>query len=47
MYLKKLVIKNFRSFDDDGITLVFNKGINAIIGENNVGCINHGGYNIF
>jgi len=37
MYLKKLVIKNFRVFDEKGITLVFNKGINAIIGENNVG----------
>lgn len=37
MYLKRLVIKNFRSFDDEGITLIFNKGINAIIGENNVG----------
>lgn len=37
MYLKKLVIKNYRSFDDEGITLNFNKGINAIIGENNVG----------
>ena len=37
MYLKKLVIKNFRSFDKDGISLFFNKGINAIIGENNSG----------
>lgn len=37
MYLKRLVIKNFRSFDDEGIKLIFNKGINAIIGENNVG----------
>lgn len=37
MYLKKLVIKNYRSFDEDGITLIFNQGINAIIGENNVG----------
>ena len=37
MYLKKLVIKNFRTFDEDGFTLIFNKGVNAIIGENNVG----------
>lgn len=37
MYLNKLVIKNFRTFDEDGITLIFNKGVNAIIGENNVG----------
>ena len=37
MYLKKLFIKNFRVFDESGIELVFNKGVNAIIGENNSG----------
>lgn len=37
MYLKKLIIKNFRSFDEEGVELIFNKGINAIIGENNSG----------
>ena len=37
MYLKTLVIKNYRAFDEDGITLIFNKGVNAIIGENNSG----------
>jgi len=37
MYIKKLTIKNFRAFDEDGITLQFNKGVNAIIGENNSG----------
>ena len=37
MYLKKLFIKNFRAFDESGIELVFNKGVNAIIGENNSG----------
>lgn len=37
MYLKKLNIKNFRTFDEEGITLIFNKGVNAIIGENNSG----------
>lgn len=37
MYLKKLIIKNFRIFDEIGIELIFNKGINAIIGENNSG----------
>lgn len=37
MYIKKLSIKNFRVFDDEGITLQFNNGINAIIGENNSG----------
>jgi len=37
MYLKRIIIKNFRVFDENGITLMFNKGINAIIGENNSG----------
>lgn len=37
MYIKKLEIKNFRVFDEKGITLQFNKGVNAIIGENNSG----------
>lgn len=37
MYLKKLIIKNFRIFDEIGIELIFNKGVNAIIGENNSG----------
>lgn len=37
MYIEKLTIKNFRAFDEDGITLQFNKGVNAIIGENNSG----------
>ena len=37
MYLKKFIIKNFRIFDEAGIELIFNKGINAIIGENNSG----------
>lgn len=37
MYLKKLVIRNFRVFDEAGIELVFDKGVNAIIGENNSG----------
>jgi len=30
-------IKNFRVFDETGIELSFNKGVNAIIGENNSG----------
>ncbi|MCH3916699.1 MAG: AAA family ATPase [Spirochaetia bacterium] len=37
MYLKKIVIRNFRIFDAKGITVKFNKGVNAIIGENNTG----------
>lgn len=37
MYLKKIVIKNFRVFDENGIELIFNRGVNAIIGENNSG----------
>lgn len=37
MYLRKLIVKNFRIFDETGIELYFNKGVNAIIGENNSG----------
>lgn len=37
MYLKKFIIRNFRIFDEVGTELIFNKGVNAIIGENNSG----------
>lgn len=37
MYIKELVIKNFRVFDEEGVRLKFNKGVNAILGENNSG----------
>ena len=37
MYIQKVGLKNFRSFGDEGICFVFNKGINAVIGENNNG----------
>lgn len=37
MYLSKIKISNFRSFDEQGVEAVFNKGVNAIIGENNNG----------
>ncbi|MEG6510336.1 AAA family ATPase [Desulforamulus ruminis] len=37
IYLNKICIKNFRCFDDQGIEVIFNKGVNAIIGENNSG----------
>lgn len=37
MFLEKVAIKNFRSFDETGVELVFNSGINAIVGENNTG----------
>lgn len=37
MYLKKISIKNFRAFDDVGLDVIFKKGVNAIIGENNNG----------
>lgn len=37
MYLRKLKVRNFRCFDDEGVELVLNKGVNAIIGENNLG----------
>lgn len=35
MYIKQFTIRNFRVFDE--ITLLFNKGVNIIIGENNSG----------
>lgn len=37
MYLKKVAITNFRIFCETGIVVEFNKGVNAIIGENNSG----------
>jgi len=37
MYLKKICVKNFRVFDEIGIEAVFDKGVNALIGENNSG----------
>jgi putative ATP-dependent endonuclease of OLD family len=37
IYLKKISIKNFRIFNNEGIEVIFNKGVNAIIGENNIG----------
>jgi len=38
MYLKKLVLKNFRSYSD--ITIKLNNGINLIIGKNAQGKTN-------
>ena len=37
MYLQKISIKNFRIFDNFGVDVLFKKGVNAIIGENNSG----------
>jgi len=37
VYLSKIAIKNFRVFGEAGIEAIFNKGVNAIIGENNNG----------
>ena len=37
MHISKITIKNFRIFDEIGITVFFKKGVNAIIGENNCG----------
>lgn len=37
MYISKVIIRNFRTFDSDGIIATFKKGVNAIIGENNCG----------
>lgn len=37
MFLKRIHIRNFRVFDEVGVEISFNKGVNAIIGENNSG----------
>lgn len=37
MYLSKLWIKNFRCFGDQGITIKFNRGLTALVGENDSG----------
>jgi putative ATP-dependent endonuclease of OLD family len=37
VYISKVIIRNFRVFDSDGITATFKKGVNAVIGENNCG----------
>lgn len=37
MYISKVSIRNFRAFDDNGITAKLKAGVNAIIGENNSG----------
>lgn len=37
MFISKIFIKNFRTFDEEGTTFNFKKGISTIIGENNVG----------
>lgn len=37
MFIKKIHISNFRIFDETGVDIVFNSGINAIVGENNNG----------
>jgi len=37
MFIKKVFIRNFRVFGDEGVEFVFNRGVNAIIGENNTG----------
>lgn len=37
MYISKITIRNFRIFDETGITAFFKKGVNAIISENNCG----------
>ena len=37
MYISKITIRNFRIFDEIGITAFFKKGVNAIISENNCG----------
>ena len=35
MYIKKLIVKNYKSIKDE--TFLFNKGINVLVGKNNAG----------
>ena len=37
MYVKQLVIKNFRQFDNRGVTIDFQKGVTGIVGKNGSG----------
>ena len=37
MYIQEVRIQNFRVFGNEGVTFLFNKGINVVIGENNSG----------
>ena len=37
MFIQRVEIQNFRNFGQDGVSLLFDKGINVIIGENNSG----------
>lgn len=37
MYISEIKIKNFRVFGKDGVSFVFDKGVNVVIGENNSG----------
>ena len=37
MYIQKVGIQNFRTFGHEGVSFLFDKGINVVIGENNNG----------
>lgn len=37
MFLQRIHIRNFRCFDDKGIEITFQPGVNVVIGENNTG----------
>jgi putative ATP-dependent endonuclease of OLD family len=37
VFLEKITIINFRIFGENGVNVIFNKGVNAVIGENNSG----------
>ena len=37
MKITKLIIKNFRSIDAEGIEIIFDTNLTALIGKNNVG----------
>lgn len=37
MYIQEVDIRNFRTFGNEGVSFLFDKGINVVIGENNCG----------
>ena len=37
MWIEEIIIKNFRSIGDSGVKLSSNRGLNTIVGPNNVG----------
>ena len=37
MYIQKVRVQNFRAFGPEGVSFLFDRGINVVIGENNNG----------